>query len=104
MSDALFSLHALIYVIILVAFATYMVVFNLDTLASLFTNTYDSYQNSLADKMKSETDKYWRPKRKEFGKFYFRRKAEAVKPNEWILVAYAIRRAVVGLISNINRL
>jgi hypothetical protein len=56
MSDSLFPLHVLIYVIVLVAFATYMVVFNLDALVRLFTNTYESHRNSLVDKMKLEVD------------------------------------------------
>ena len=100
MSDALFPLNVLIYVIILVAFATYRAVFNLDTLVRLFTNNYESHRNSLANKMKLEVDKYWRSKGEEFGNSYFRPKSEAAKPNEWILVAYAIRKAVV-LISSI---
>jgi hypothetical protein len=77
MSDALFPLHVLIYVIILVGFVTYMVVFNLDTLVRLFTNTYESHRNSIVDDMKSEKDEYWRSKGEEFGNFYFRPKTEA---------------------------
>jgi hypothetical protein len=87
MNDSLFPLHVLIYVIILVAFATYMVVFNLDSLVRLFTNTYESHQNSVVDKMKLEEDKYWRSKGEEFGNSYFRPKSEAAKPSEWTSVA-----------------
>jgi hypothetical protein len=104
MSDALFALNVLIYVIILVAFATYMVVFNLDTLARIFTNTYESHRNSLVEKMKLEVNEYWKSKGEEFGNSYFRPKSEAVKSSEWILVAYAIRRAVITLVSSIAQL
>jgi hypothetical protein len=94
MSETLFPLHILIYVIIFVALATYLVVFNLNTLVRLFSRAYESYKISLITKMKSEKEsEYWKKRGDRFENFQFRPKAEVAKPSEWLLVGYALRRA-----------
>jgi hypothetical protein len=98
MSDALFPIHILIYVIIFVAVATYMIVFNLNTLVGVFSSGYESQRAKLVQKMKSEAGSdYWQSRGAMFENFQFRPKAEIAKPGEWILIVYAIKRAVVGL-------
>ena len=54
MSDNLFPIRILTYVIIFVTLATYLIVFNLNTLVGLFSRAYESYKTSLTAKMKSE--------------------------------------------------
>lgn len=95
MSDALFPLHILIYVIIFVALATYMIVFNLNSLVHLFTTAYETYKSSLIVSMKSETgSQYWKSRGESFKNFQFRPKAEVKKPSEWLLVGYTLSRSL----------
>jgi hypothetical protein len=94
MSDTLFPLHILIYVILFIALATYLIVFNLNTLVSLFSRAYESYKSSLVTKMKSEKEaEYWKRRGERFENFQFRPKADVAKPSEWLLVGYILRRA-----------
>jgi hypothetical protein len=96
MSEALFPIHVLIYVIIFVALATYMIVFNLNSLVRLFSTAYSSYRTSLITSMKSETG-YWEARGERFENFQFRPKTEIAKPSEWLLIGYAVRRSAVWL-------
>jgi hypothetical protein len=87
MSDNLFPIHILIYVIILVALATYLTVFNLHTIVRLCTTTYESHKEYLVGKMKSDsTSEYWKSRGARFETFQFRPKSDVVKPSEWLLV------------------
>jgi hypothetical protein len=80
MSESLFPIHVLIYVIIIVALATYMIVFNLNALVLLFSTAYESHKVSLITGMKSETEsKYWKSRGERFENFQFRPKAEVAK-------------------------
>jgi len=94
----------LIYVIILVALATYLTVFNLNTIVRLCTTTYESRKEYLVGKMKSDsTSEYWKSKGARFETFHFRPKSDVVKPSEWLLVAYAFRRAMHLVFSSLIR-
>jgi hypothetical protein len=93
MSDNLFPIHILIYVIIFVALFTYLVVFNLNTLVRLFSRAYESYKVSLIASMKAETAGKWKERGERFENFQFRPKTEVAKPSEWLLAGYSLRRA-----------
>jgi hypothetical protein len=104
MSDALFPVHILIYVIISVALATYMIVFNLNALVLLFSTAYESHKASLITSMKSETEsEYWKKRGERFENFQFHPKAEVAKPTEWLLLGYTLKRCVLWIFSSLVR-
>jgi hypothetical protein len=104
MSDSLFPINVLIYVIIIVALATYMIVFNLNALVLLFSTAYESHKASLITSMKSEAgSEYWKSRGEKFESFQFHPKAEVAKPTEWLLLGYTLRRCVVWLFSSFVR-
>jgi hypothetical protein len=103
MSDSLFPIHILTYVIISVALATYLIVFNLNALVLLFRTAYESHKASLVTSMKSETgSEYWKSRGESFESFQFRPKAEIAKPTEWLLLGYTLRRCVVWIFSSLG--
>jgi hypothetical protein len=104
MSDSLFPIHVLIYVIIIVALATYMIVFNLNALVLAFSTVYESHKASLIASMKSEIgSEYWKERGERFENFQFRPKAGVAKPTEWLLWGYTLRRCVVWMFSGLVR-
>jgi hypothetical protein len=96
MSDALLPLYILIYVIILVALATYTVVFKFNSQVRVFTATCDRFKQFLISKIKADTTfEFWKARGARFGNFRFQPRAEAVESIEWLLGEYTIRSGVV---------
>ena len=92
-----FSTTALIYVIVTVALSTYLVMFNINTLAGGFDGVYDGKKKRIVNAMKQDRKDKWKVRGKRFE--VFRPKAENPEPSEWYIPLYAIMHpgTVLGL-------
>ena len=88
---------ALIYVVIIVALATYFIMFNINSLAHGFGRVYDSKKKYIVRAMKRDHNEAWKQRGHRFEAF--RPKHENPEPSEWYIPFYALLRpaVVVGL-------
>ncbi|RDL41684.1 uncharacterized protein BP5553_01663 [Venustampulla echinocandica] len=98
-STSLFALflpiesHVLVPTTILIAFATYLLVFNLTTFVRFLSSIHSKYRRSLATCMQDDsTSESWRHRGKNFKKFKSEMKRER-KPSDWLLLVYLLRMA-----------
>jgi hypothetical protein len=89
-NDSIFSLRALVVVAILVGISTYLIVFNLNNIASSCSRVYHKRKRKLIEQMR--TDPAWSELGKRFDTFQI--KHERAKPSEWTLVLFQIRKLI----------
>jgi hypothetical protein len=87
-NDNVFSLRALIVVIILVAFGTYFIVFNLNNVVGCCERLYTKRKRHLIEEMRRDPDKSWSEQGKRFVTFH--PKQENVKPSEWTIILFVL--------------
>ncbi|MCJ1470220.1 hypothetical protein MMC07_008865 [Pseudocyphellaria aurata] len=92
-----FSSTALIVVILIVAFATYMTMFNINRLVDTVGHIYDHKKRKVVQAMKSDRDNTWKQRGLRFD--VFRPKHENPMPSEWYITLYAVFNpaAMLGL-------
>jgi hypothetical protein len=103
-NNDLFALTTLIYVIIIVALATYLVVFNLNSIVYLSGTVYNAQKSNLLSRMKSDSSTYWKSRGEEFEAFSFKPRSEVVKPSEWLVGFYFLRLIPESVIKGMKRL
>lgn len=99
MNNEIFSMNTLIPVIILVAFATYFVVFNLNSIVRLCRFAYTTQRSRLLSEMKKDSSIFWNARGARFETFSFKPQRETIKPSEWLVSLYLMKKipgAVVG--------
>ncbi|KAL6720536.1 hypothetical protein ACLMJK_002460 [Lecanora helva] len=91
-----FSIHTLIYVIIIVALFTYLAMFNINSLAEGFSQVYDIKKKHIVCAMKNDHTDAWKLRGQRFE--VFRPKHENPEPSEWYVPLYALMHpmAVLG--------
>ena len=91
-----FSFTVLIYVIILVALSTYLIMFNINSLAQGFSRIYDVEKKKIVRAMKRDRNDFWRLRGHRFE--IFRPKHDNPEPSEWYIPLYAFinPRAFLG--------
>ena len=90
-----FSMSVLIYVIIIVAISTYLVMFNINSLAQGFSKVYDLKKRTIVSAMKSDPRDVWKARGHKFE--VFRPKHENPEPSEWYIPLYMILRPSILL-------
>ena len=90
-----FSMTALIYVVILVALGTYLIMFNINGLAQGFGRIYDKKKKHIVRAMKSDRHEAWKQRGQRFE--VFRPKHESPEPSEWYIPFYALLHPAVAL-------
>lgn len=90
-----FSMSVLIYVIIIVAISTYLVMFNINSLAHGFSKVYDTKKRTIVRAMKTDPRDVWKARGHRFE--VFRPKHENPEPSEWYIPLYTILRPSVLL-------
>lgn len=83
-----FSSTALIVVIVIVALATYMTMFNINRLVNTFGRIYDHKKRKVVQAMKSDRDNTWKQRGLRFDVFL--PKHENPAPSEWYITLYAM--------------
>lgn len=96
----MFSSTALVAVIIVVALATYITMFNVNSLVYNFGRLYDIKKRRVVRAMKSDDNETWKQKGQRFE--VFRPKHENPEPSEWYITLYALLNPAVLL--GINRI
>lgn len=91
MNTDLLSITTLAYVIVIIAFSTYLVVFNLNSLVRLSRVAYTAQRSRLLSQMRNDESEAWKQRGKRFDAFGFKPKSEVTKPSEWLLSVYALR-------------
>ncbi|KAE9364562.1 hypothetical protein N431DRAFT_108587 [Stipitochalara longipes BDJ] len=89
-NNTIFSLKALLVVVILVGLTTYLIVFNLNNLVGFCGRIYCSYKTKLIQQMKNEPGSGWKEKGRQFS--IFRPRSEIRKPSEWIIGLFILRK------------
>ena len=89
-------MNALIYVIIIVALATYFVMFNINSLSQGFSRVYEVKKKHVVRAMKYDRNGAWKRRGQRFE--VFRPKHENPEPSEWYIPLYALLHpmAVLG--------
>jgi hypothetical protein len=93
-NDQIMSLSALAITITLVALATYLIVFNLNTLVKLSKTVYREQRVKLIESMSEDSASVWREEGRRFKSFQPRLKRE--KPSEWRLAVFVFRKLGSG--------
>lgn len=90
-------MNALIYVIIIVALATYFVMFNINSLSQGFSRVYEVKKKHVVRAMKHDRNGAWMRRGQRFE--VFRPKHENPEPSEWYIPLYALLHplAVLGV-------
>lgn len=83
-----FPASSLLVVILLVAFTTYLTIFNLSSLVSIFSHLYASKKRHVVTQMKSDSRPAWKNRAERFE--VFRPKHENPEPSEWYVALYAV--------------
>ncbi len=90
--DDLFSMNMFILVIIVVAFITYAVVFNVNSIVRIGSEIYDLLKQRMMERMKADKSPYWEQTGKQFqDASKLKPKRKAVKPSEWLVGVYFLR-------------
>jgi hypothetical protein len=92
-NDTIFSLKALLIVVFLVGFGTYFIVFNLGTLANLFTKAYSKRKAHLIEQMKNDPTSSWRARGERF--VIFQPRHESIQPSEWTIALFIVHRILL---------
>ncbi|KAL9102390.1 MAG: hypothetical protein Q9163_002456 [Psora crenata] len=93
-----FSTSALIYVILIVALATYLVMFNINSLVQGLGRLYNMQKTRLVHAMKNDRKDLWKLRGQRFE--VFRPKHENPEPSEWYIPLYALMHP--GVILGVN--
>ncbi|PON30529.1 hypothetical protein TGAM01_v200969 [Trichoderma gamsii] len=75
---------------ILVGFATYIVVFNLENIVDILGKSYTGYRSRLLENMSEDHDSYWQSLRERFEEFPPNN--EQRKPSEWWILRYQVQK------------
>lgn len=81
-------MDALIYVIIIVALVTYIVMFNINSLSQGFSRVYEVKKKHVVRAMKHDRNGAWKRRGQLFE--VFRPKHENPEPSEWYIPLYAL--------------
>ena len=86
---------ALIYVVIIVALVTYLIMFNINSLAQGFGQVYNNKKRYIVRAMKRDRNEAWKLRGQRFE--VFRPKHESPEPSEWYVPFYALLHPAVAL-------
>ena len=103
MNTDLFSLTSLIYVIVLVALATYFVVFNLNSIVRLGRLAYGTQRSRLLHEMRDESSSFWQRKGVQFESFSFKPQTKLSKPSEWLVGLYFVHKLLASVLKPLKR-
>lgn len=78
----------LIYVVIIVALVTYIIMFNINSLAQGFSQIYDIKKKLILRAMKHDRNEMWKQRARRFE--IFRPKHDNPEPSEWYIPLYAL--------------
>ena len=90
-----FASSTLIYVVIIVAMSTYIVVFNMNSLIHSFSRLYEAKKKRVIRAMHLDLDETWQKRGQKFEAF--RPKHENPQPSEWYVLLYALLKPAVVL-------
>jgi CorA-like Mg2+ transporter protein len=95
-NDQILPSSALAITITLMAIFTYLIVFNLNTLANLSKRIYRKQRSRLIESMSTDTDSGWQEKGRRLKSFQPRQESE--NPSEWQIVMFLCRKLGRGFL------
>lgn len=97
-----FSRTSFVITILVVAFVTYLTMFNVNSLVQFGGSLYDAQKKDIVRAMKADKDEIWKQRGKRFE--VFRPKHEHPEPSEWYISMYMLLRPAAlfryGLLSD----
>ena len=93
----MFSTQAFVITIILVGCSTYFLVLNINTLVRTTSSVYERQKRPVIGAMKGDKAEYWKTRAKRFEDF--RPRYKRVRPSEWLVLWYLVRKPwlILGL-------
>ena len=88
--NVMFSTNALLATVILVGCSTYFLVLNINTIVRTTSSVYERQKRPVITAMKGDQAERWKTRAKRFE--VFRPKHKRVRPSEWLVLLYLLRK------------
>lgn len=93
-TDQYFSFDSLAYVTVVVALATYILVFNLNNLVKAAQTSYLRFKGNIVDRMMRERHLAWSETGLKFNRYKPRNSPTESHPSEWWIFVYQARKTL----------